>query len=117
MPDKHEFFPQPFGNPPWCFCQSRDCPGWAAYLAWRQWAAGAGGEPDDREIEATRQITRELVTLTRRYSELFGVDLDFNAALELAEIDQAAASGGTGNTFRDEPPGYGPSPGGGHAAA
>jgi hypothetical protein len=93
MPDGHQFFPQPFGNPAWCFCRDRDCPGWAAYLAWYQNGADGDGEPDDGVIEAHRLITRELATLTRRYSELFGIELDFNTALNLADIERASSPG------------------------
>jgi hypothetical protein len=90
MPDEHEFFPQPGGNPPWCFCRDRDCPGWAAYLAWHQDDTGGDGEPDEGVVETHRLITRLLAALTRHYSELFGIEVDFNAALDLADIERAA---------------------------
>jgi hypothetical protein len=90
MPDEHEFFRQPRGNPPWCFCRSRACPGWAAYASWYQDDTGRAGEPDDKVIEMHRVLTTELARLTRHYSELFGADVDLETALDLADIEKAA---------------------------
>lgn len=90
MPDEHEFFPQPRGNPPWCFCKDPHCPGWTAYVAWYQADTGGPCEPDDDVIETHRRITRTMVNLARGYSELLGAGVDFNTALDLAAIDRAA---------------------------
>ena len=90
MPDEHEFFPQPRGNPPWCFCRCRDCPGWAVYVAWHQDDTGENGEPSDEMIEAHRRMSRLIAKLTCYYSALFGIEVDLNTALELADIDRAA---------------------------
>ena len=94
MPEAHEFFSQPHGNPPWCFCRDRECPGWAAYVAWHQARTGSEGEPDDDVIEMHRRITRTLAKLTSHYSELLGTDVSYNAALDLAAIEMAAESPG-----------------------
>ena len=90
MLDEHEFFPQPRGNPPWCFCRHRDCPGWAVYVAWHQADTGEDGEPSDEVIEAHRRMSRVIAKLTCHYSALFGIEMDLNTALELADIDRAA---------------------------
>jgi hypothetical protein len=90
MPDEHEFFPQPRGNPPWCFCRRRNCSGWAAYVAWHQDDTGANGEPSDEVTEAHRRMLRLIAKLTYYYSALLGIEVDLNMALELADIDRAA---------------------------
>jgi hypothetical protein len=90
MPDEHEFYPQPRNNPPWCFCRGRDCPGWAAYVAWYQDATGEEDEPGDKVIEAHNCLSRIIAELVSRYSALFGAKVDVNTALELAAIDRAA---------------------------
>ena len=89
MSEKHEFFPQPHGAP-WCFCQARDCPGWAAYVTWHQADTGDDGEPGHDVIEAHRRMSRMLAKVTSYYSELLGAEVDFNTALDLADIDRAA---------------------------
>jgi hypothetical protein len=89
MPDEHEFFWPPNGNPPWCFCRRPDCAGWAAYVTWRQ----VGNNPvelADDVIEADRRITTTLADLTSYYRDLFGPGVDFNTALDFAAIDKAA---------------------------
>jgi hypothetical protein len=90
MPDKHEFFPQPHGNPAWCFCRRPHCTGWAAYVNWFQDGNRSAGEPPDDAIEMARQITRTLTALTSYYSDLLGIKVDCNTALGLAAIDMAA---------------------------
>lgn len=72
MPYGHEFYPQPRGNPPWCFCRRRDCPGWAAYLAWYQDHTGEQGEPGDQVTEAHSCLSKVIATLVSRYSALSG---------------------------------------------
>jgi hypothetical protein len=66
MPDGHEFYPQPRGNPPWCFCTRRDCPGWAAYVAWYQDHTGEEGEPGDQVIEAHSCLSRLSIVVRSR---------------------------------------------------
>jgi hypothetical protein len=90
MPDEHEFFPQPGGNPPWCFCRRGDCPGWAAYAAWYQDDTGEEGEPGDEVIEAHRCLSRLIAKLVFHYSALFSTEMDMDTALELNAIDRAA---------------------------
>ena len=90
MPDKHEFFPQPRGNPPWCFCRHQDCPGWTVYVAWHRGDTGEDGEPSDEVIEAHRRMSKLIAKLTCYYSALFGIEMDLNMALELTDIDRAA---------------------------
>ena len=89
MPDKHEFFSQPHGNPPWCFCRRPDCTGWHAYVTWRQ-AGNSSVEPGDDVIETDRRITTTLADLISYYRDLFGPGVDINTALDLAAIDMAA---------------------------
>jgi hypothetical protein len=89
MCDTHEFFPQPRGNPPWCFCRNRDCPGWLAYVTWYQEGTGQPGEPDDDVIKTHTRITQLLAQLADRYTELFGTELDINTVLDLAGLDLA----------------------------
>jgi hypothetical protein len=89
MADKHEFFPQPRGNP-WCFCRDRDCPGWVAYVAWHQADTGEDSDPDHDAIKAHRRIATLLADLTRYYGALFGVEVDIHTALDLMDIDRAA---------------------------
>jgi hypothetical protein len=86
-PDKHEFFPQPGGTPPWCFCRTRSCPGWAAYVTWHQDATGEADEPDNDETDTHHAITKVLANLVHSYSKLFGADVDFNTALDLAGLE------------------------------
>lgn len=88
--DEHEFFPQPHGSPPWCFCQAQACPGWAAYLAWYRDGAEDGGDPPPEVIAEHRRITTVLADLTRHYSEVLGSPVDPNTALDLALVDIAA---------------------------
>jgi hypothetical protein len=88
MPDEHEFFSQPHGNPAWCFCRLPHCTGWAAYVKSFQAGNRTTDEPDDDAIETARKITRTLAGLTRHYSDLFGIKVDYNTALDLAAIDR-----------------------------
>jgi hypothetical protein len=89
MPDKHEFYAQPRGNRPWCFCRDQGCAGWAAYVAWHQGATGRAGEPDKTTAKTHEVVTRLLTNLARSYSKLFGADVDFNTALDLADLERA----------------------------
>jgi hypothetical protein len=59
-------------------------------VAWHQVGNGSDGEPDDAVIEMHRRITRTLAKLTRRYSELLGTEVGYDAALDLAAIETAA---------------------------
>ena len=88
---EHEFFPQPHGIP-WCFCKDRDCPGWAAYVAWYQSHDDVDGEPGDDVIETHRQMSIVLTELISYYSKLLGIEVDYKMALDLAAIDRAAES-------------------------
>jgi hypothetical protein len=115
MPDRHELFAQPHGNPPWCFCQDRDCPGWIAYVTWYQGDTGQAGEPDDDVIETHRRITKLIAELVGRYGELFGPGVDINTAVDLAALDltggfagaaaQAGAASGSRAARQSQPPG------------
>jgi hypothetical protein len=89
MTGKHEFFAQPRGNPPWCFCRDQACTGWAAYMAWYQGGTGEGAEPDDNVVEVHRLITTLRATLTRHHGELFSSSVDVDTALDLADIERA----------------------------
>jgi hypothetical protein len=88
--EEHEFFAQPGNAQPWCFCRTRDCPGWAAYLAWYRDDAGEDSDPDGDVVEAHKRITRVLGELTSRYSRLLGVEVGYNDALDLAAAEKAA---------------------------
>jgi hypothetical protein len=98
---RHEFFPQPDSNPPWCFCRNRDCSGWLAYVTWYQGQTGQAGEPDGPVIRLHRHMTELLADMVRYYSSLFGINMDVNTALDLAGLDLAAAG-------RDDPAPPGP---------
>jgi hypothetical protein len=88
---EHKFFTQPQGTP-WCFCKDRDCRGWTAYMAWYQAYDDTDGEPDDVTIETHREMSIVLTELTSYYSKLLGIEVDFQLALDLADIDRAAES-------------------------
>ncbi len=59
-------------------------------MAWHQYDTGENGEPSDEVIEAHRRMSRLIARLTRYYSALFGIEVDLNTALELADIDSLA---------------------------
>jgi hypothetical protein len=88
---EHQFFPQPHGIP-WCFCKDRDCLGWTAYMTWYQSYDDVDGEPGDDVIETHRQMSMVLTELVSYYSKLLGIEVDYQMALDLADIDRATES-------------------------
>ena len=62
--------------------------GWAVYVAWHQDDTGENGEPSDEVIEAHRRMSRLIAKLTCYYSALFGIEVNLNTALELADIER-----------------------------
>ena len=59
-------------------------------MAWHQDDTGGDGEPSEEVIESHRRMSRLIAKLTCYYSALFGIEVDLNTALELADIDRAA---------------------------